>query len=92
MDDKKTTTPRPEKERQPIPVAHLILPPHYTAAGLDTSSVTDGRVKAGQPYTIEYLPWLRHFRIQMNRPGAERTLMIHESVPRGWEELDSKKL
>ena len=53
-----------------------------------SSSIKSKEREPNSRHTIEFLPWLRHFRITYTPHGENPTtevFMIHETRPKKWE-------
>lgn len=75
--------------RAPIPVKRMGLALNYDGPGIQTSSLTDRTANAGSRHTLEYLPWMRHFRVVYHEAKRDMVWMIHETFVTGWEPAEA---
>lgn len=72
---------QPHSKREPIKIRLLRFVSPQDGAGLNVaSSVTASDVAGRSRHTIEWLPWLRSYRITFTPPGNEPVIvgLIHE--------------
>lgn len=76
----KTAVPNGGKDPIDVRVLRFVMP--MDACGLNVASACT----AGKKHAIQYLPWMRHFRIEWTRePGLVEVSMVHETHAKSWE-------
>lgn len=83
--------PSPNQTREPLAVRLVRFREPMDAPGLSVaSSCTASDQSNRKRHSIQYLPWMRHFRIEFfpGGEGATQVAYIHEAHIKSWEPLE----